>query len=63
MNVEFLIQMCYLNATQFKKVTIVKEYLVNIVEYINVYKCDSIPQLKQLLECLDPNMKMLVQGN
>lgn len=61
--VEFLIQMCYLNATQFKKVTIVKEYLVNIVEYINVYKCDSIPQLKQLLECLDPNMKMLVQGN
>jgi hypothetical protein len=39
---EFLYTFAFLNATHYKKVVIVKDYISNIVESVNLYKCKSL---------------------
>eukprot|EP00347_Sterkiella_histriomuscorum_P002311 403368647 len=63
LNLEFLIIVCFLNATKFKKVVIVKEFINNIVDYINVNKATDIKQLETLNHYLDLNLKMLISNN
>ena len=36
LTVEFLIHMCFLNHKHFKKVVVTKDFIVNIVDYINI---------------------------
>jgi hypothetical protein len=36
LNIEYLIHMCYLNAHKFKKVSIIKDFVQPIIDYVNV---------------------------
>ena len=48
LTIEFLLNLCCINATKIKKVAIVKEYIQQIVEHVNVTNCDDLVQLRLL---------------
>ena len=61
-NVHFLLTVCHLNAMHFKKVGIVKEFISEIVDYVDVNQSKNWKQLLTLSKYLELNMKMLIQG-
>jgi hypothetical protein len=60
LNVEFLLALSYLNSQHFKKVAIVKEYLLNIIDYIDINQSTDWHRLQVLGKYLDLNNKMLI---
>ncbi|CDW89230.1 at hook motif family protein [Stylonychia lemnae] len=63
LNIDFLLQICYLNAEVLKKVAIVKEFINQVLDYVDVNKCSNWKQLEILGRYIEINANMLIQGN
>lgn len=50
LNIEYLIAISAMNTQYFKKVAIVKEFLIPIVDYVDISKCEDLSQLANLKE-------------
>ena len=57
---EFLLIFAYANSQKLKKVSIVKEFLVPIVDYVNINQAESVEHLLMLGKYIDLNNKMLI---
>ena len=62
LNIDLIINILAMNSQYFKKVAIVKEYLLSLADYIDISKCENINQLKRLKYYTEKNMRMLVNG-
>ena len=60
---DFLLLLTLANATKFKKVAIVKDYLGAIIDHVSFSGCQDIAQLRLLHKYLALNSKMLIQGH
>ena len=60
---DFLLLLTLANATKFKKVAIVKDYLGAIIDHVSFSGCQDLAQLRLLHKYLALNSKMLIQGH
>ena len=57
---DFLLLLTLANATKFKKVAVVKDYLGAIIDHVSFSGCQDLAQLKLLHKYLALNSKMLI---
>lgn len=57
-----LLNIAYSNAMILKKVAIVKDVLVPLVDHVDIKDCSDIVQLKSLHKYLEQNTRMLITG-
>jgi hypothetical protein len=53
LTVDFLLTFLFLNHHKFKKVSIVKDFIAPVVDYVNINHCDNLPQLQMLSKYLE----------
>lgn len=63
MNLEFLTVVASMNLQYFKKVQLVKDFIIPIIGFVDISDAEEVNTLVQLKIAMDKNAKMLISGN